>query len=102
MQFGLEALSPKHALRALKITRKAMWQGRCAYCDCKPSVLTIDHVVPIVTTEADMDADTPSNLVPACVSCNTDKGDQDAYAWYVQQEFFCMGRWDKINNKQTT
>jgi len=95
MQFGLEALSPKHALRALKITRKAMWQGRCAYCDCKPSVLTIDHVVPVAAADPHV-SDLAHNLVPACVSCNTDKGDQDAYAWYVQQEFFCVDRWNRI------
>ena len=44
-------------------------QGICAYCGQENST-TVDHVLPVVRGGDDSE----SNLVCACVSCNTSKG----------------------------
>lgn len=49
---------------------KKTYQYRCAYCGCKPKVLTQDHVIAVANggkTEI-------GNIVPACRSCNSKKG----------------------------
>ena len=53
---------------------KAVYRGKCAYCGCRPVKLTIDHVISL----AKGGTHTPENLVPACGSCNSKKGDRDA------------------------
>ena len=53
---------------------KAAYKGRCAYCGKKPQDLTIDHVIPL-SKGGDH---TPSNLAPACWSCNMSKGNREA------------------------
>lgn len=45
--------------------------GRCIYCGKKPDRLTMDHFVPL----AKGGAHDPSNIVPACRSCNSRKRD---------------------------
>ena len=55
-----------------KKTRKriiARDQGICAYCGVEGAT-TVDHVVPVARGGDDSE----SNLVCACVSCNTSKG----------------------------
>lgn len=46
-----------------------LFDYRCAYCSCAPDRLDPDHVVPLSRGGAN----TPSNLLPACTPCNTDK-----------------------------
>lgn len=46
--------------------------GRCAYCGCKPRTITMDHVTPL-SRGGDH---TASNVVPACLSCNSRKNDR--------------------------
>lgn len=48
---------------------KAAFGHRCAYCNTKPKVLTMDHVVPIAAGGWH----TASNIVPACQPCNSRK-----------------------------
>ena len=51
--------------------------GRCQYCGRRPKgsdKLTLDHIVP----RADNGANTPDNLVAACMPCNLKKGKQHA------------------------
>lgn len=52
---------------------KAAYRHRCAYCHHRRP-LTIDHVVPL----ARGGSHTASNVVPACQSCNSRKGDRAA------------------------
>lgn len=52
---------------------QAAYDHRCAYCGVRPDVLTQDHIRPLSkggTHEA-------SNVVPACQSCNSSKGDRE-------------------------
>ncbi len=59
----------------------AAWGNQCAYCDVAlvepdgyhPHNATQDHVIP--TTHPSC-TDTPSNIVPACVMCNSHKSTQ--------------------------
>jgi len=97
MQSGLEALSPRHAIREMREERKALWDNCCAYCGIKthPKFLTIDHVVPKSQLEREF-ADMPTNLVPACEKCNNEKDDIDAFTWYRRQTFYTAERWAKI------
>lgn len=47
---------------------KEIFGGRCAYC--LGEATSMDHVVPV----ASGGAHDPSNIVPACKSCNSSKG----------------------------
>ena len=49
-----------------------MFDGRCAYCGCRPTVpLTYDHILP----RCKGGDNTYTNLLPACHDCNRCKGD---------------------------
>lgn len=48
---------------------KAAYGQRCAYCGCRPKILTMDHVEPL----SKGGPHTASNVVPACGSCNSRK-----------------------------
>ena len=51
------------------------FNGKCAYCQSKAT--TWDHVYPIAINGIT----TPSNIVPACASCNSSKQDKDVIEW---------------------
>jgi len=53
---------------------KALFKHRCAYCNCKPRTLTMDHVVPI----SKGGHHTAANIVPACGPCNSKKNNRAA------------------------
>lgn len=53
---------------------RALFKQRCAYCNCKPRVLTMDHVVPL----SKGGHHTAANIIPACQSCNSRKNDGEA------------------------
>lgn len=55
---------------------------RCLYCGAPAA--TIDHVHPLSRGGLSV----PENCVPACLTCNGIKGDQDGMAWYRQQSFY--------------
>lgn len=58
----------------------AQYNHRCAYCGAVGIELTQDHIIPVSRGGAD----TQSNVVPACRSCNCQKGDKTPEEW---------GRW---------
>ena len=66
------------------------FNGLCAYCD-QPST-SIDHFIPISFSGADC----LSNLIPACLFCNSSKGNRHAASWYASQPFYSKQRWAKI------
>lgn len=60
-------------------------QYKCAYCGidrkearAKGFDLEIDHIIPITSELASND---PSNIAPACKSCNSSKSDKDLLEW---------------------
>jgi hypothetical protein len=54
--------------------------GKCAYCRVAGAT-TWDHIVPI----SRRGRTTPGNVVPACVSCNSSKKDQDVWEWMEER-----------------
>ncbi|MGL5922161.1 HNH endonuclease [Chroococcidiopsis sp.] len=67
------------------------FEYKCAYCG-KQESLTIDHVIAISKDGKDC----ISNIIPACLSCNSSKYNREVYTWYAQQSFFDEKRWAKI------
>ena len=93
MSYGLEAYDPKHQYRADKFNRKADFDHCCAYCGDRPSFLTIDHVIP----RSQNGTNDPSNLLPACKSCNESKGSRTLLTWYTSRNRrYTVERWEKI------
>ena len=78
----LEDLCPKLRNRRW---RKSLHEFTCNSCIyCGKSSESIDHVLPrsrggLSITE---------NCVPACLSCNGSKTDNDAFEWYRKQRFY--------------
>ena len=78
----LEDLCPKLRVRRWRQSLHTFTGQCCIYCG-KPSE-SIDHVLPrsrggLSVTE---------NCVPACLSCNGQKSDSDAFDWYRRQRFY--------------
>ena len=78
----LEDLCPKLRDRSWRRSLHALTQGSCLYCG-SPSE-SIDHVLP----RSRGGCSTTENCVPACLACNGQKGDSDAFAWYRDQHFY--------------
>lgn len=91
-QLHLEIMDRKEARHHWRESIKACWDHRCAYCNGVPiddASLTLDHVRPRSRGGQDLS----SNLVPACKSCNTDKGATRNWVdWYRMQPFYCPVR----------
>ncbi len=78
----LEDLCPKLRNRRWRKSLHEFTSSSCIYCG-KTSE-SIDHVLPrsrggLSITE---------NCVPACLSCNGSKTDNDAFEWYRKQRFY--------------
>lgn len=89
---GSELVSKRDTKSRLRRSIIDAWEGRCAYCDCKPDKITLDHVLPKAkggTTER-------RNLVPACAHCNVSKGHCDVWEWYGSQTFFDVSREERV------
>lgn len=66
------------------------WHNCCAYCGqqqglFKSMKITIDHWIPIAAGEVDNPGDTPENILPACLSCNSSKKHSDPIEWLNRQ-----------------
>lgn len=78
----LEDLCPKLRDRSWRRSLHALTDGRCLYCGATSE--SIDHVLP----RSRGGCSTTENCVPACLPCNGQKGDRDAFAWYREQPFY--------------
>lgn len=65
---------------------------QCAYCG-EGKKLTFDHVHPF-SKGGDF---IKSNIVPACISCNSSKNSRDIEEWYRDKDFYRKERRVKIN-----
>lgn len=65
----------------------------CAYCGSSGD-LEVEHVVPISKGGQHH----LGNIVPACHSCNSNKGTRDAHQWFKSKPFYSKARWNKIQS----
>lgn len=72
---------------------KSEFMNKCAYCG-KSGKLTQDHFIAI----SNGGGFTKSNIVPACVHCNTSKNKNDFFNWYIAQPFYSEEREKHILN----
>jgi len=81
--FDLDCLSKQSAKRKFKKQIRYGWGGLCAYCRCKRAT-TVDHL----KAKSRGGSSLRSNLIPACHSCNHDKGSEHWLVWFQRQEFY--------------
>jgi len=78
----LEDLCPKLRVRRWRQLLHSYTHKTCIYCG-KPSE-SIDHVLP----QSRGGLSVTENCVPACLACNGQKSDADAFEWYRRQRFY--------------
>lgn len=72
---------------------KQCFNNKCAYCGkTDNSGLTQDHFIPLSRGGEY----TVNNIIPACKSCNSSKGNKDFFEWYEVQSFYDEKRKLKI------
>lgn len=64
---------------------------KCCYCGRKKK-LTKDHFIPL----SKGGEFTKDNILPACLSCNISKHNNDFYTWYRKQPFYSKKQENKI------
>ena len=79
---SLEDLCPKFRFRQWRQSIHKFTEKSCIYCG-KPSE-SIDHILP----RSKGGLSNTENCVPACLSCNGDKSDNEAFYWYRRQKFY--------------
>tara|TARA_Y100001933_G_scaffold264605_1_gene331236 strand:+ start:1517 stop:1918 length:402 start_codon:yes stop_codon:yes gene_type:complete len=78
----LEDLCPKFRFRQWRQSIHKYTEKSCIYCG-KPSE-SIDHILP----RSKGGLSNTENCVPACLSCNGDKSNDEAFYWYRKQKFY--------------
>jgi len=81
--FDLDCLSKQSAKRKFKKQIRYGFGGLCAYCRCNRAT-TVDHLKPKCKGGSSL----RSNLIPACHSCNHDKGSESWLVWFQRQSFY--------------
>lgn len=71
--------------------------NKCVYCYknfnfSEKGTRQLDHFLPI--SKGGHDA--LYNLLPACISCNSSKRDNNPHEWYSKQSFYSLDKWFKI------
>ena len=78
----LEDLCPKFRFRQWRQSIHKFTEKSCIYCG-RPSE-SIDHILP----RSKGGLSNTENCVPACLSCNGDKSNSEAFYWYRKQKFY--------------
>ena len=78
----LEDLCPKLRDRRWRKSLHEFTSNSCIYCGKNSE--SIDHVLP----RSKGGLSITENCVPACLSCNGSKTDNDAFEWYRKQRFY--------------
>lgn len=86
--------------RTAIIARFNLFGNSCAFCDVDAAHprnagrkrLTVDHALAL----AKGGLDEATNIIPACLRCNSGKCDRLIESWYRAQPFFTEARWRKI------
>lgn len=76
----------KHVRRAGGCITPLEWleicrEGKCFYCERPCAELTMDHVLAV----SKGGANTADNIVAACRTCNSSKGNRDVLEWYAER-----------------
>ncbi len=66
------------------------FDNSCAYCDCKLEKYHLDHFIPL--TDPKCPGTIPSNIVPACPSCNSSKSNKPPLEWLMFKLGNVMGK----------
>jgi hypothetical protein len=102
--YALRRASRRRSLAPVTCTainaRFELWRGQCAYCGVDAAHsrnaghkrLTEDHALALVNGGLDE----ASNILPACLKCNSGKRSTLIEEWYRRQPFFTESRWRKI------
>lgn len=81
--------------------KKQHFNDKCAYCG-KKKKLTQDHFIPL----SHRGEYTHNNIIPACGSCNSSKGNRDFFDWYPNFKDYSKVRENRIlkhlNHKDDT
>jgi hypothetical protein len=88
------------ATRTAIDARFAIWGNHCAFCgvdakhprNASHKRLTVEHVLAL--TKGGLDE--ASNIIPACLTCNSSKQTRPVEEWYRRQPFYTDARWRKI------
>lgn len=83
LMFSLQCLNKGSAKKQFRQSIKYAFGGLCAYCRCKRAT-TLDHL----RARSRGGSNLRSNLVPACLDCNHDKGSENWLTWYQRQTFY--------------
>ncbi len=78
----LEDLCPKLRVRRWRQSLHNYTGKSCIYCGKHSE--SIDHILP----QSRGGLSITENCVPACLSCNGNKSDSEAFIWYRQQKFY--------------
>ena len=78
----LEDLCPKLKIRQWRKSLHKCTKQSCIYCG-NPSE-SIDHILP----RSKGGLSVTKNCVPACLACNGDKSNNEAFYWYRGQKFY--------------
>tara|TARA_Y100001968_G_scaffold292673_1_gene298032 strand:+ start:914 stop:1324 length:411 start_codon:yes stop_codon:yes gene_type:complete len=78
----LEDFCPKLRDRQWRQSLHTFTAKSCIYCGKQSE--SIDHVLPRSRGGLSI----TDNCVPACLSCNGDKSDKEAFTWYRKQRFY--------------
>ena len=70
---------------------KTSFNFTCAYCGAQVK-LERDHIIPLTKGGAF----SKGNIVPACKSCNSSKGNRDLLSWYRTRKFYSKEREEKV------
>lgn len=70
---------------------KTHFDNQCAYCGREQSLVR-EHFVPTKSGGGF----TQDNILPACASCNSSKGDKNFFEWYPKYRHYSKQREDKI------
>jgi len=83
LMFSLQCITKNSARKQFRQSIKYAFGGLCAYCRCRRAT-TIDHLRPKSRGGSNL----RSNLLPACLTCNHDKGSENWLTWYQRQTFY--------------
>jgi len=78
----LEDLCPKSKFRQWRQSIHKFTKKSCIYCGNTSE--SIDHILP----RSKGGLNTTENCVPACLACNGDKSNNEAFVWYRGQKFY--------------